>query len=218
MTTTPVRVKLSLSPLSGVVWALPVLKSPLPSGQCFSRGYPQAALSRSRLAAIPGASATHSPHPFHNTARASIKLHQSAPAAQLHLCISDQAITPYHNPLNPTTSVDFFLLWHSHSRAVLFGSLLRLSISTQHIFQSPFRHPIQTRCNSSQSSVPKSHPCPRPDLFQNSAASPSHFVILLRQTRSLFCPLLNLFESTSSLRLFVAFTPIGLEWPCRSPD
>lgn len=84
MTTTPVRVKLSLSPPSGVVWALPVLKSPLPSGQCFSRGYPQAVLSRSRLAAIPGASA-NSPHPFHNTARASIKLHQSAPAAQLHL-------------------------------------------------------------------------------------------------------------------------------------
>jgi hypothetical protein len=160
MTTTPVRVKLSLSPPSGVVWALPVLKSPLPSGQCFSRGYPQAVLSRSRLAAIPGASA-NSPHPFHNTARASIKLHQSAPAAQLHLCISDQAITPYHNPLNPTTSVDFFLLWHSHSRAVLFGSLLRLSISTQHIFQSPFRHPIQNLAATAAS-----HPFQNPILAQ----------------------------------------------------
>ena len=79
----------------------------------------QAVLSRSRLAAIPGASATKSPHP--STVRRGRQLSsiKSAPAASSTFAFLTKPSLPttIHSTL-PLAST-FFLLWHSHSRAVL---------------------------------------------------------------------------------------------------
>jgi hypothetical protein len=116
----PVRVKLPVvCSISGVGWGLKW--SVLRPG-----GTHQLCALGPVSPVIPGASATQSPHTHPSTPRRGRQLSskQSAPAAQLHPRISDQAISPYHNPLNPTTSAASDLLWHSHSRAVVSARFL----------------------------------------------------------------------------------------------
>jgi hypothetical protein len=101
-------------------------------------GSRQAALLGSRVAVIPGR-VCHpvSTHPSTTRRGRQLSSSQSAPAApQLHLCISDQAITPYHNPLNPTTSASFDLSLALALSSCRFGSLPRLSCSKQQNLQS----------------------------------------------------------------------------------
>ena len=96
-------------PLSGVVWASPVLNRPCRVVSASPGVTHKLCFARSRLAAIPGASATKVSTPFHNTARASIKLHQigsSSPAPPLHFLTKPSLPTTIHStlPLAPTSS------------------------------------------------------------------------------------------------------------------
>jgi hypothetical protein len=96
----------------------------------------QAVLSRSRLAAIPGASATKSPHP--STVRRGRQLSsiKSAPAASSTFAFLTKPSLPttIHPtlPLAPTSSFSGTRTLELSFRL----AFLHLSISTQHIFQT----------------------------------------------------------------------------------
>jgi hypothetical protein len=165
-----------------------------------------------------GASATQAPHPSTTRRGRQLSSINRLQQPSSTFCISDQAITPYHNPLNPTTSVDFLPSLALALSSCPFGSPLRLSISTQHIFQSPFRHPIQKLAATAASILSKS--ILAPDLIYPKLGS-----LTLTFSSPSYAGLGTFsvpYSTSPNQRLrcvfFVAFAPIGLEWALSDPQ